>query len=65
MHVQILYVQSFDYEGKLSVKKENIISIHDKEKEKEKIWYTIISHIVKVTNTYDGKLYHDGKEVTK
>lgn len=61
----ILYVQSFDYEGKLSVKKENIISIHDKEKEKEKIWYTIISHIVKVTNTYDGKLYHDGKEVTK
>lgn len=37
MHVQILYVQSFDYEGKLSVKKENIISIHDKEKEKEKI----------------------------
>lgn len=61
----ILYVQSFDYEGKLSVKKENIISIHDKEIEKEKIWYTIISHIVKVTNTYDGKLYHDGKEVTK
>lgn len=61
----ILYVQSFDYEGKLSVKKETIISIHDKEKEKEKIWYTIISHIVKVTNTYDGKLYHDGKEVTK
>lgn len=60
-----LYVQSFDYERKLSVKKENIISIHDKEKEKEKIWYTIISHIVKVTNTYDGKLYHDGKEVTK
>lgn len=47
------------------LKKENIISIHDKEKEKEKIWYTIISHIVKVTNTYDGKLYHDGKEVTK
>lgn len=60
-----MYVQSFDYERKLSVKKENIISIHDKEKEKEKIWYTIISHIVKVTNTYDGKLYHDGKEVTK
>lgn len=60
-----LYVQSFDYERKLSVKRENIISIHDKEKEKEKIWYTIISHIVKVTNTYDGKLYHDGKEVTK
>lgn len=49
-----MYVQSFDYERKLSVKKENIISIHDKEKEKEKIWYTIISHIVKVTNTYDG-----------
>lgn len=47
------------------LKKENIISIHDKEKEKEKIWYTIISHIVKVTNTYDGKLYHGGKEVTK
>lgn len=61
----ILYVQSFDYEGKLSVKKENIISIHDKEKEKEKIWYTIISHIVEVTNTYDDKLYHGGKEVTK
>lgn len=62
-----MYVQSFDYERKLSVKKkeENIISIRDKEKEKEKIWYTIISHIVKVTNTYDGKLYHDGKEVTK
>lgn len=29
-----LYVQSFDYERKLSVKKKYIISIHDKEKEK-------------------------------
>lgn len=63
MHVHI--VCTIVYEGKLSVKKENIISIHDKEKEKEKIWYTIISHIVEVTNTYDGKLYHGGKEVTK
>lgn len=55
----------FDYERKLFVKKENIILIYDKEKEKEKIWYIIILYIVKVMNIYDGKLYYDGKEVIK